>query len=319
MTQLRVLVTRRWPGEVERALRERYEVVLNEGDRPLGSDELAQAMGDFDVLCPTVSDKIDDEVIGGGDRVKLIANYGVGFDHIDIAAAKAKGIAVTNTPGVLTDATADIAMLLILGAARGASWGERMIREGRWTSWSPTAPLGLDVSGKTLGIIGMGRIGQALARRARGFDMPVHYFNRRRLPPEHEFGARYHSELAGMLPLCDFLSINCASTPETRGMVDKGVIRLLPDGAIIVNSARGDIVNDDDLIDALTSGKLAAAGLDVFRNEPNIDARFLELDNVFLLPHLGSATPNTRTAMGMRAVDNLEAFFQTGQPRDRLV
>jgi lactate dehydrogenase-like 2-hydroxyacid dehydrogenase len=165
----------------------------------------------------------------------------------------------------------------------------------------------------------MGRIGQALARRARGFDMPIHYFNRRRVPPENEFGATYHAQLADMLPLCDFLSINCASTPETRGMVNAGVIGLLPDGAVIVNSARGDIVNDDDLIDALKAGKLAAAGLDVFRNEPNIDPRFRELDNVFLLPHLGSATPNTRTAMGMRAVDNLEAFFRTGKPRDRLI
>jgi lactate dehydrogenase-like 2-hydroxyacid dehydrogenase len=234
-------------------------------------------------------------------------------------AAKAHGLTITNTPEVLTDATADIAMLLILGAARGASWGERMVREGRWTFWSPTAPLGSDVTAKTLGIIGMGRIGQALAQRARGFDMPIHYFNRRRVPPENELGATYHAQLADMLPLCDFLSINCASTPETRGMVNAGVIRLLPDGAIIVNSARGDIVNDDDLIDALKSGKLAAAGLDVFRNEPNIDVRFRELDNVFLLPHLGSATPNTRTAMGMRAVDNLEAFFRTGKPRDRLV
>jgi glyoxylate reductase len=225
---------------------------------------------------------------------------------------------VTNTPDVLTEATADIAMLLILGAARGASWGERMVREGRWT-WSPTSPLGLDVTGRTLGIIGMGRIGQALARRARGFDMPIHYYNRRRLPAEQEQGATYHARLEDMLPLCHFLSINCASTPETRGMINDEVIRQLPDGAVVVNSARGDIVNDDDLIAALRSGKLAAAGLDVFRNEPKIDPRFRELDNVFLLPHLGSATPNTRTAMGMRAVDNLEAFFRDGKPRDRLV
>jgi glyoxylate reductase len=248
-----------------------------------------------------------------------MATYSVGHDHIDLAAAKARGIIVTNTPDVLTDATADIAMLLILGAARGASWGERMVREGRWTSWSPIAPLGHDVTGKRLGIVGMGRIGQALARRARGFDMPIHYFNRKRLPPEQEMGAVYHPSLAAMLPNCDFLSINCASTPDTRGMINATVFDKLPQGAIVVNTARGDIVNDDDLIAALKSGELAAAGLDVFRNEPNIDPRFRELDNVFLLPHLGSATPDTRTAMGMRAVDNLEQFFKGEAPRDRLV
>jgi lactate dehydrogenase-like 2-hydroxyacid dehydrogenase len=320
MSKPTVLVTRKLPHAVEARLERDFVAHLNPDDHAMLPDELLAKADGCGGLLITPADKFTPSVIAAlPSSIRILATFSVGHDHIDLPAAKARGLAVTNTPDVLTDATADIAMLLILGAARGASWGERMIREGRWTSWSPTAPLGLDVSGKTLGIIGMGRIGQALARRARGFDMPVHYFNRRRLPPEHEFGARYHSELAGMLPLCDFLSINCASTPETRGMVDKGVIRLLPDGAIIVNSARGDIVNDDDLIDALTSGKLAAAGLDVFRNEPNIDARFLELDNVFLLPHLGSATPNTRTAMGMRAVDNLEAFFQTGQPRDRLV
>jgi len=315
-----VLVTRKLPHAVEARLERDFVAHLNPDDHSMLPDEmLAKAEGCGGLLI-TPADKFTPAVIAALPRsVRVLATFSVGHDHIDLQAAKARGLTVTNTPDVLTDATADLAMLLILGAARGAYWGERMIREERWTSWSPTAPLGFDVSGKTLGIIGMGRIGQALARRARGFDMPVHYFNRRQLPPGHEFGARYHSELADMLPLCDFLSINCASTPETRGMVNAGMIRLLPDGAIIVNSARGDIVDDDDLIAALKSGKLAAAGLDVFRNEPNIDSRFRELDNVFLLPHLGSATPNTRTAMGMRAVDNLEAFFQTGRPRDRLV
>jgi glyoxylate reductase len=315
-----VLVTRKLPHAVEARLERDFAAHFNADDHAMLPDELLASAEGCGGLLITPADKFTSAVIAALPRsVRILATFSVGHDHIDLQAAKARGLAVTNTPDVLTGATADIAMLLILGAARGASWGERMIRERRWTSWSPTAPLGLDVSGKTLGIIGMGRIGQAVARRARGFDMPIHYFNRRRMPPEHEFGARYHRQLADMLPLCDFLSINCASTPETRGMIDAGVIRLLPDGAIIVNSARGDIVNDDDLIDALESGKLAAAGLDVFRNEPNIDSRFLKLDNVFLLPHLGSATPNTRTAMGMRAVDNLEAFFQTGKPRDRLV
>ena len=315
-----VLVTRKLPSAAEARLSRDFVAHLNPDDHSMPSDEMLAKAEGCDGLLITPADKFTPAVIAALPRsVRILATFSVGHDHIDLQAAKARGLTVTNTPDVLTDATADIAMLLILGAARGASWGERMIREARWASWSPTAPLGSDVSGKTLGIIGMGRIGQAVARRARGFDMPIHYFNRRRMPPEHEFGASYHARLADMLPSCDFLSINCASTSETRGMVDAGVIRLLPDGAIIVNSARGDIVNDDDLIDALKSGKLAAAGLDVFRNEPNIDLRFRELENVFLLPHLGSATPNTRTAMGMRAADNLEAFFRTGKPRDRLV
>jgi lactate dehydrogenase-like 2-hydroxyacid dehydrogenase len=315
-----VLVTRRLPQAVEARLDRDFVAFLNPDDHALSQDEiLAKAEGCGGLLI-TPAEKFTPAIIAALPRsVRILATFSVGHDHIDLEAAKARDLTITNTPDVLTDATADIAMLLILGAARGASWGERMVREGRWTSWSPTAPLGSDVTGKTLGIVGMGLIGQALARRARGFDTPIHYFNRRRLPPEQEFGATYHARLVDMLPLCDFLSINCASTPETRGMINAEVIRLLPDGAIIVNSARGDIVNDDDLIDALKSGKLAAAGLDVFRNEPNIDMRFRELDNVFLLPHLGSATPNTRTAMGMRAVDNLEAFFRTGRPRDRLV
>jgi lactate dehydrogenase-like 2-hydroxyacid dehydrogenase len=315
-----VLVTRRLPQAVEARLDRDFVAFLNPDDHALSQDEILTKAEGCGGLLITPAEKFTPAIIAALPRsVRILATFSVGHDHIDLEAAKARDLTITNTPDVLTDATADIAMLLILGAARGASWGERMVREGRWTSWSPTAPLGSDVTGKTLGIVGMGRIGQALARRARGFDTPIHYFNRRRLPPEQEFGATYHARLVDMLPLCDFLSINCASTPETRGMINAEVIRLLPDGAIIVNSARGDIVNDDDLIDALKSGKLAAAGLDVFRNEPNIDMRFRELDNVFLLPHLGSATPNTRTAMGMRAVDNLEAFFRTGKPRDRLV
>src|SRR4029078_2123030 len=225
--------------------------------------------------------------------------FSVGHEHVDIAAARERSVSVTIAPYVLTNATADIALLLILGAARGAHWGQRMVREDRWTSWSPTAPLGFDVSGKRLGILGMGRIGQAVAKRARAFDMELHYHNRRPVAPDLAQGATYHSELVRMLPHCDFLSINCASTPETRGLVSAPLIAKLPDGAIIVNSARGDIVDDDALIAALTSGKLAAAGLDVFRNEPKIDSRYRTLGNVFLLPHLGSATRDTRIAIGM--------------------
>ena len=319
-TEKKVLVTRRLPLPVEARLSKDFDAMLNDADVQMSQQELHDKSQGMDGMLITPGEKFSAEFIAAlPNSVRIIATFSVGYDHIDLQAAKGRGIAVTNTPEVLTDATADIAMLLILGAARGASWGERMVREKRWTSWSPTAPLGLDVTGKRLGILGMGRIGQALAKRARGFDMEIHYFNRRRLAPEKEFGARYHSSFEDMLPYSDFLSINCASTPETRGIIDAKAISKLPEGAILVNSARGDIINDDDLIAALKSGRLAAAGLDVFRNEPKIDPRFRELDNVFLLPHLGSATPNTRTAMGMRAVDNLEQFFRGQAPRDRLV
>ena len=320
MPSKKVLVTRKLPKPVEARLSRDFDAVLNADDVPMKPRDLLEKSQDMNGLLVTPGEKFSPEVIAAlPSSVGIIATFSVGYDHIDLAAAKARGLAVTNTPDVLTDATADIAMLLILGAARGASWGERMVRENRWTSWSPIAPLGHDVTGKRLGILGMGRIGQALARRARGFDMEIHYFNRSRLATEQERGAIYHPSLEEMLPLSDFLSINCASTPQTRGIIDAKALSKLPQGAILVNSARGDIVNDDDLIAALKSGRLAAAGLDVFRNEPKIDPRFRELENIFLLPHLGSATPNTRTAMGMRAVDNLEQFFAGKPPRDRLV
>jgi glyoxylate reductase len=206
----------------------------------------------------------------------------------------------------------------MLGAARGASWGERMVREDKWTSWSPVHPLGYDVSGRRLGILGMGRIGQAMARRARAFDMTIHYHGRSRLSPELEQGATYHASFDDMLPHCDFLSVHCASTPETRGLINERTIGLLPPDAILVNTSRGDVVDDDALISALQSGRLAAAGLDVFRGEPNIDPRYRTLESAFLLPHLGSATRQTRSAMGQRALDNLEAFFAGKTPGDLL-
>jgi lactate dehydrogenase-like 2-hydroxyacid dehydrogenase len=315
----RVLVTRKLPREVEERLARDYRATLNADDRPLATDEIVAAAPGYDALFVTPMDNCRAETIARlSANIKALVTFSVGYDHIDIPAAKARGLAVANTPDVLTDATADIAMLLILGAARGASWGERMVREGRWTSWATTHPLGLDVTGRRLGILGMGRIGQSLARRARAFDMELHYHGRRPVVAELAHGARYHARLDDMLPHCDFLSINCASTPETRNIVNARILALLPDGAIVVNTARGDIVDDDALIAALTSGKLAAAGLDVFRNEPRIDPRYRGLDNVFLLPHLGSATPRTRIAMGMRALDNLDDFFAGRAPRDLL-
>ena len=251
--------------------------------------------------------------------VRAICSFSVGYDHIDLAAAKARGILVTNTPDVLSNATAEIAMLLLLGAARRAHEGARMLRTNTWADWSATGQLGIEVTGKRLGIIGMGRVGQIMAKRARGFDMQIHYNNRHRLSPDLEAGAIYHQELNELLVHCDFLSIHCPATPETHHLLDAARIALLPDGAVVVNTARGAVVDDDALIAALTSGKLFAAGLDVFNNEPNIDPRYRDLDNAFLLPHIGSATRETRDAMGFRALDNLDAIMAGREPGDRLV
>ena len=315
----RVLVTRRLTVDVEARLARDFEATLNAGDVPMTREDMLQRAQTNDALLVNSIDKFGrDFVVHLPPSTRIVATASVGYDHIDIAAAKVRGIAVTNTPDVLTEATADIALLLILGAARGASWGDRMVRENRWETPSFVSPLGFDVSGRRLGILGMGRIGQAVARRATGFGMELHYHSRSRVAGANEHGARYHARFTDMLPSCDFLSINCASTPETRGIINDTAIALLPAGAIVVNTARGDIVDDDALIAALGNGKLAAAGLDVFRNEPNIDPRYRALQNVFLLPHLGSATPRTRSAMGMRAVDNLEAFFRGERPRDLL-
>ena len=316
---LRLLVTRKLPAEVEQRLARSYDASLNADDHAMSAEEIvAQSKGRDGLLVTSADNFRTDLLTRLPPSVRIVATFSVGYEHINLPLARERGIAITNTPDVLTDATADIAMLLILGTARGAYWGERMIREDRWNSWSPIAPLGHDVSGRRLGIIGLGRIGQALAKRARGFDMELHYHSRTAVDPKLAHGATHHPRLEEMLPLCDFLSINCASTPETRNLIDAKGLALLPDGAIIVNSARGDIIDDDALIAALKSGKLAGAGLDVFRGEPKIDPRYRELENIFLLPHLGSATLETRIGMGMRAVDNLDAFFAGRRPRDLL-
>jgi lactate dehydrogenase-like 2-hydroxyacid dehydrogenase len=318
-TKPSILVTRKLPDDVEERASRLFEARLNPEDRLYSPDELRAAAEGFDGLLITPAEKMTPEHIERlPPSVRIIATFSVGYDHIDVPAAKARGLAVANTPDVLTDATADIAMLLMLGAARGASWGERMVREDQWKSWSPVHPLGYDVTGRRLGILGMGRIGQAVAKRARAFDMPIHYHGRSRLAPEREQGAVFHASLDDMLPHCDFLSVHCASTPETRGIINERTIALLPRDAILVNTSRGDVVDDDALISALQSGKLAAAGLDVFRGEPDIDPRYRKLDNAFLLPHLGSATRQTRSGMGHRALDNLEAFFAGKTPGDLL-
>jgi len=313
---MRVLVTRRWPDEVERALQDRFEVVLNHADRALSAAELAQAMGEFDVICPTVSDKLDAEAIGGGDRVKLIANYGVGFDHIDLGAAKAKGIAVTNTPDVLTDATADIALTLMLMAARRAGHGERELRAGRWRGWRPTHLIGSSLKDKVLGLVGMGRIAAATARRAKhGFGMRIAYYARRECDPAlaEELGAKFYPELASLLGASDFVSLHVPGGAETANLIDTAALAAMKPGSYLINTARGGIVDHDALAEALRSGHLAGAGLDVYPHEPEVPEALLSLENAVLLPHLGSANIETRIAMGMKALANIEAFAQ-GQP-----
>lgn len=303
-------VTRRLPEAVAKRAAETYDIRTQEDDDPLSRNEILALCHGADAALVSVGDPIDAEFFDAlPESVKIVATFSVGTDHIDLTAAKKKGVIIGNTPGVLTDATADIAWLLILGAARRASEGEAEVRNATWSSWRPTHLMGTQVTGKKLGIVGMGRIGQAVGKRARGFDMEIHYYNRRQLPADQEYGATYHDNIEGLLPHCDFLSLHCPSTPETRGMVNTDFISKLPDGAIIVNTARGDVINDQDLIAALKSGKLTAAGLDVFAGEPNIEPAYRDLKNTFLLPHLGSATVETRNAMGFRALDNIDAFI----------
>lgn len=314
-----VFVTRRLPDAVEERLKRDYEPRLNAGDQLPGPDEVVAGCKGADALIPCPTDKITADVINRlDDSLKVIATFSVGHEHIDIKAARERGIMVTNTPDVLTDATADIAMLLLLGAARRAYEGERMVRESTWGAWAPTAMRGVHVTGNRLGILGMGRIGQAMAHRAAGFEMEVHYHNRSKLPADLEFGAMFHADLDSMLGVSDMLSIHCPSTPDTLKIINAQRLAKLPDGAIVVNTARGNVVDDDALIAALKSGKLFAAGLDVFDGEPNIHPGYRELTNAFLLPHLGSATMATRDAMGFRAVDNLDAFFAGQEPSDRV-
>lgn len=315
-----VLVTRKLPQAVEARLSRDYQPRLNAADQVYTSDELVELAQGADAIMPCHTEKLSASVIAGlPDSIRAITSFSVGFDHIDLEAARARGIIVTNTPEVLSDATAEIAMLLLLGAARRAHEGEQMIRTDNWSDWSATYKLGVQVTGKRLGILGMGRVGQIMARRARGFDMEVHYYNRKRLDADVEAGAIYHSSVEALLPHCDFLSIHCPATPETHHLLNAERISLLPESAVVVNTARGAVVDDDALIEALRSGRLFAAGLDVFNNEPNIDPRYRALENTFLLPHIGSASRETRDAMGFRALDNLDAIFAGREPRDRLV
>jgi len=302
----------------ERALRD-YDVRLNPEDHVFTSDEIIKISNEVDAILPCHSEVFSADVVAAlSDRVKIIANHSVGVDHCDLEALKAKGVVVTNTPDVLSEATAEIAMLLMLGAARRASESDRLVRSGRWDSWGATFMVGTQMTNKRLGIIGMGRVGRALMKLVKGFDMEIHYYNRSRLSPELEQGATYHSSIEDVLKVSDFLSLHCPATPETIGLMNRERLALMPKGAILANTARGSLVDEGALIDALASGQIAAAGLDVFVNEPGGNSDFFELDNVFLLPHIGSATKETRDAMGMRALDNLDAFFAGKEPRDRV-
>lgn len=318
-----LLLTRRWPDDVERELSARYRVTLNQDDRELTKDALCDAMRRFDVLCPTVTDSIDSQVINAsGAKVRLIANYGAGVDHIDLDAARAALLPVTNTPDVLAEATAELALLLMLMVSRRAGQGERDVRAGRWAGWAPTHCLGQDIAGKRLGIVGFGRIGQATAALAkRTLRMHISYYSRGRASKETEaaFGAEYAPSLGELVADVDVLSIHCSGGAATYHLVDAALLKRMRRRAILINTARGSVVNEADLATALQQGWLFGAGLDVFENEPRVNSALLNLDNAVLLPHLGSATALTRHAMGMRVVANVDRFF-SGEPLiDRVV
>jgi lactate dehydrogenase-like 2-hydroxyacid dehydrogenase len=319
MPEHAVLFTRRLPDAVERRAARDYRLVANSEDRPLTADELISRSNEVDAVVCTVADKITaGTFLQLPARVQVVASFGVGTDHLDLAAAKARGVVVTNTPEVLTDATAELALLLLLGAARRAYEGQEMLRAGRWTGWGPTQLMGRQLSGKRLGIVGMGRIGQAMARRARGFGVEIHYTDQQRLPPEKEDGAVFHATVEELLPLAELLSLHAPATPETRHLLDARRLALLPRGSIVVNSARGDLVDDEALIAALRSGQVGAAGIDVFQGEPAIHPGYRTLQNAFLLPHMGSATIETREAMGFRALDNVDAVLSGRPAPDRV-
>jgi lactate dehydrogenase-like 2-hydroxyacid dehydrogenase len=311
-----ILVTRKLPAAVEARLQRDYDARLNPDDRLFTRDELVERARGAQAILPCHTEHLRADVIERlPAEVRIIANFSVGYDHVDVEAARSKGIVVTNTPDVLSDATAELTMMLMIGAARRAGEGEKLVRERLWKDWSPAFMVGTQVTGKRLGILGMGRVGRVVARRARGFDMEIHYHDLRPLPAEEGV---FHQTLEGMLQHCDFLRLHCNVTPATRGVMTAQRFAMLPDGAILVNAARGALVDDDALVNALRSGRLRAAGIDAYNNEPNVDPRLVALPNTFLMPHIGSATRETRDAMGFRALDNLDAFFAGREPGDRV-
>jgi len=318
-----VVVTRRLPDAVHQALTSEFEARLNPDDRPLSADGLREALGSADALLTTVTDKVTADVLAAEPRrTRLVANFGVGFNNIDVDAAKARGIAVSNTPDVLTDATADLAMTLLLMVARRTGEGERHLRGGQWTGWRPTHMMGTQVTGKTLGLVGMGRIARAVAHRAHhGFGMRILFHDP--FPPPADvaraLGAEQRQTVEDVLRESDFVSLHCPATPETRHLINRDRLALMRPDAFLVNTARGDVVDEAALVEALLAKRIAGAGLDVYEREPQVTQALTAMDNVVLLPHLGSATTETRVAMGMRAFENLQLFFSGKPLRDRVV
>jgi glyoxylate reductase len=320
-----VIVTRRLPDVVETRMRELFDARLNLNDKPMDSGELAEAVRTADVLVPTVTDEIDASVLAqAGENLKLIANFGNGVDNIDVAVALSRGITVTNTPGVLTEDTADMTMALILAVARRIAEGARIVPEDEWGGWSPTWMLGRRITGKRLGIVGMGRIGQALARRAKAFGLSIHYHNRRRVLPrtEEELEATYWESLDQMLARMDIVSVNCPHTPATYHLLSARRLKLLKPEAYVVNTARGEIIDETALARLIEAGDIAGAGLDVFEHEPAVNPRLVRLakqGKVVLLPHMGSATVEGRVDMGEKVIVNIKTFLDGHRPPDRVL
>ncbi|AMO71899.1 2-hydroxyacid dehydrogenase [Sphingorhabdus sp. M41] len=318
----RVIITRELADSNQNRMCELFDAVPNFSDTPFSRDDLIAAMADCDVLVPTVTDHIDAEMIANApDRLRLIASFGAGVDHIDLAAARAKKILVTNTPGVFTEDTADMTMALILSAPRRLSDGEKLMRSGQWEGWKPSGMLGHCIGGKKLGIIGMGRIGQAVARRASGFGLSIVYHNRRQLPPavEESLRASFVADLDELIRECDIISLHCPHTVETHEMINAERIGMMKPSTYLINTARGDLVDENALIEALQNERIGGAGLDVYQNEPDIDPRFLTLKNTVLLPHMGSATFEGREASGERVITNIRVWADGHRPPDQVL
>ena len=318
----KVVVTRKLPAPIETRMAELFDVTLNVDDQPMSQQDLAAAVRTADVLVPTVTDRIDLGVLSqAGENLKLIANFGNGVDHIDLASARQRGIVVTNTPGVLTGDTADMTLALILAVPRRLTEGERMLRANEWTGWSPTGMLGSRIWGKRLGIIGMGRIGQAVARRAAAFGLSIHYHNRKRLPTEleDELEATYWESLDQMLARMDSVSVNCPHTPATFHLLSARRLKLLPAHAYVINTSRGEVIDENAMTRMLEAGEIAGAGLDVYEHEPAVNPKLMGMDNVVLLPHMGSATLEGRIDMGEKVLINIKTFADGHTPPDRVL
>ncbi len=323
MNKPKVFLTRKWPSSVEEKLKARYEVTLNTDDRPLSADEFKHALQNYDAVCPTVCDSFPAEVLNvENKRCKILGNFGVGYNHIDIDAAKAQNLIITNTPGVLTESTADIAMTLLLMSARRGAEGDRLVRSQQWTGWCPTHMMSSDVTGATLGLIGFGRIAQAMARKAHhGFGMKIIYY--KPSPAEqsiiNDLKATRCESIEELMQTADFVSLHCPGSEATHHLINQKALDLMKPTAHLINTARGDVVDTPALINTLKTKKIAGAGLDVYENEPNVNPGLLELNNISLLPHLGSATIATRTAMGEKVLNNLEAYFSGNPLPDQVI